>query len=197
MNLPNQRGPLIMWTFAAYTAFLFLAVCSNAVQAHNAIIQAPEPAIPAMTEIKPNFDVKVSNEDFISSEIEEENHFPIERSFHYPHLAPGLTEFAIKTAFQNFATRLKYFSKQKRNEEWLLYICKGADGRLNFIDQISNKDLFRQVKSIQNEIHFFETIHDQNNRDYNENNNIPAIPRVDGVNNRAYIYDINGFISSQ
>ena len=38
MNLPNQRGPLIMWTFAAYTAFLFLAVCSNAVQAHNAII---------------------------------------------------------------------------------------------------------------------------------------------------------------
>jgi len=89
----------------------------------------------------------VSNDDFIPSEIEE-NNFPIERSFHYPQSAPGLTDYAIKTAFQNFATRLKYFSKQQRNEEWLFYICKGADGRLNFIDRMSNKHLFRQVKSI-------------------------------------------------
>ena len=85
----------------------------------------------------------MSEEDFISSEIEEEDHFPIARIFDSPQSAAELTDFAIETAFQNFVTRLKYFSKQDRNEKWLLYICKGADGRLNFIDQIANQDLFK------------------------------------------------------
>ncbi len=46
-----------MWTFAAYTALLFLAVCSNAVAAHTAIIQAPESAISTITETQPDYDV--------------------------------------------------------------------------------------------------------------------------------------------
>ena len=62
---------------------------------------------------------------------------------------------------------------------------------------MSNKHLFRHVKSIRDKIHFFENIPDQNNIDYHESNNMPAIPRVDATNERAYIYDINAFISSQ